>query len=157
MRANISESNKLFHWPGGNSEVRGGQETNGYRQDRADVDWNVIRVPTACKMPAPTGMATEEDFLTGAYIHQHHGYRGCVFLHSSPAQHATVVGRTSLGTFWSFSPPSIICHLVSPHNRTASHHAQPQSSPTPSLVLRPRDGLFWSNQSRRVILRNGFQ
>ena len=82
----------VFYWPGGNSEVKAGQKTDGYRRDKADVHCNVIRFATAWIMPAPTGSVGEEDFLVGA---QKHHCCGCIFVCFTSAQDAAVVGKTS--------------------------------------------------------------
>lgn len=63
----ILNSPGFFYWPGGNSEAKAGQEMDDYRQDMDNVGWNVIHVSTAWKMPVPSGVIAEEDFLTGVH------------------------------------------------------------------------------------------
>lgn len=68
----ISTCISSIYWPGGNSEVRAGQEMDGYRQDTADARWNVIHVPTAWKnaFPRQRRISLQElKSITAAWLH----------------------------------------------------------------------------------------
>lgn len=131
---------EVFYWPAGNSGVKAGQKTDGYRRDKADVHCNVIHVATAWIMPAPIGPVAEEDFLVGA---QKHHCCGCIFVRFTSAQDAAVVGKDLRGLSAPFFPQRLSVRAVL--DRAASHHAQPQASPNHCLVCFPGDELFWSN------------
>lgn len=116
---------------------------------------NVILVPTAWKMPAPRGTATEEDFLTGAHRHQHQHLGRHIFppFQSFPACHC---GRQELSGLFGPRYHNALSQIYFP-NHTASHHLKweplkPQTSPSPLFQEMPsrRWELFWSNQGKTI-------
>lgn len=133
----ISTCISSIYWPGGNSEVRAGQEMDGYRQDTADARWNVIHVPTAWKnaFPRQRRISLQElKSITAAWLHF------CLF-HFDPRCHC---GRQDLrglsGPFFFFYPQRL--SVITVLDRTASHHVQPQASLNHCVVRFPRDELF---------------
>lgn len=97
---------EVFYWPAGNSGVKAGQKTDGYRRDKADVHCNVIHVATAWIMPAPIGPVAEEDFLVGA---QKHHCCGCIFCPFHFCPRCRCGRQRPQGTFCSFLSAKIIC------------------------------------------------